>query len=211
MTHSNIAETAPNRPVRGALPRRLASGLLLLGSIVLAPAHAEVAAPGEYRIDPAHTSVSFRISHLGVSDLLGRFNELDGRFTLNPKGRSRVEMTIKTASVDTNHKKRDDHLRSPDFFNARQYPVMRFVADQVAFNANGEPTRIDGELSLHGRTRPVSLAVQAVGAGKDPWGGYRAGYNASTVIKRSDFGMNFMPGGIGDEVTLTLAIEGIKQ
>ncbi|NOX76591.1 MAG: hypothetical protein GXP17_08285 [Gammaproteobacteria bacterium] len=184
---------------------------MLLGGLGLTSARAEIAAPGEYTIDAAHSTLTFRVSHLGISDLLGRFNAFEGNFTLNPKGASKVELTIKTASVDTNHKKRNEHLRSPDFFNAKQYPVIRYSADQVRFNSKGEPTSISGDLTLHGKTRPVILTVQSVGAGKDPWGGYRAGYNASTVIKRSNFGMNFMLGGIGDEVTLNLYIEAIKQ
>lgn len=184
---------------------------LLLVALAQTPAWAEVAAPGEYKIDPAHSSLSFSVSHLGVSDTLGRFNDFDGSLVLNPGGRSSAEVNVRTKSIDTNHSKRDEHLRSPDFFNVRQYPVMRFHAQQVSFNAAGEPTSISGSLSLHGKTRPVTLTVQAVSAGNDPWGGYRAGYNASAVIKRSEFGMTFMPGGIGDEVTLTLNIETIKQ
>jgi polyisoprenoid-binding protein YceI len=189
----------------------IASRSLLLAVLVQTPVWAEVAAPGEYKIDPAHSTLSFSVSHLGLSDTVGRFNDFDGRLALNPGGTSSAEVNVRTRSVDTNHGKRDEHLRSPDFFNTRQYPLMHFRADQVSFNAAGEPVSITGSLSLHGKTRPLTLAVQAVGAGKDPWGGYRAGYNASAVIKRSEFGMNFMPGGIGDEVTLTLNIETIKQ
>lgn len=172
---------------------------------------AEVATAGSYKIDPAHTNVQFSVSHLGTSNLVGRFNNVAGDISLKSNGDSRVEVTIQTNSVDSNHEKRDKHLRSPDFFNAKQYPLMKFVSNKVSHNNKGEPVSVTGKLSLHGVTQDVTLAVKPVGAGKDPWGGYRAGYDATTTIKRSVFGMNFMPGGIGDDISITLNIEAIKQ
>jgi len=174
-------------------------------------AAAEAVAAGNYKIDPAHTTIQFTVSHLGVSDLSGRFNLFEGGITLAPNGNSEVNVSIQTASVDTNHRKRDDHLRSPDFFNAKQYPEMRFVSKKVSNNAYGQPIKVQGDLTLHGKTRPVTLKVSPVGAGADPWGGYRAGFNATTTIKRSAHGMNFMQGGIGDDITITLNIEAVKQ
>jgi len=172
---------------------------------------AEVAPAGSYKIDPGHTNVMFSVSHLGFSNLAGRFNKMEGDISLNPKGNSKVTVNIKTASVDSNHDKRDTHLRGPDFFNVKQYPVMKFVSDKVSYNAKGEPVQVSGKLSLHGKTKSVTLAVTPIGAGKDPWGGYRIGYDATTTIKRSDFGMNYMQGGIGDDIQITLNIEAIKQ
>ena len=172
---------------------------------------AEVAPAGSYKIDPGHTNVMFSVSHLGFSNLVGRFNKMEGDISLNPKGNSKVTVNIKTASVDSNHDKRDTHLRGPDFFNVKQYPVMKFVSDKVSYNAKGEPVEVSGKLSLHGKTKSVTLAVTPIGAGKDPWGGYRIGYDATTTIKRSDFGMNYMQGGIGDDIQITLNIEAIKQ
>ena len=172
---------------------------------------AEKAADGNYTIDPAHTSVIFSVSHLGISELVGRFNTLEGSMKLIAGGDSSVKVTIDTASIDTNHRKRDDHLRSPDFFNARQYPEITFVANKVSYTANGEPETMTGTLSLHGKKNPLTLTVTSIGAGKDPWGGYRIGYKASTTIKRSDYGMTYMTGGIGDEINITLNIEAIKQ
>ncbi len=172
---------------------------------------AEVAPAGSYKIDPGHTNVMFSVSHLGFSNLVGRFNKMEGDISLNPKGHSKVTVTIKTASVDSNHDKRDVHLRGPDFFNVKQYPVMKFVSDKVSYNAKSEPVKVSGKLSLHGKTKNVTLAVTPIGAGKDPWGGYRIGYDATTTIKRSDFGMNYMQGGIGDDIHITLNIEAIKQ
>jgi polyisoprenoid-binding protein YceI len=184
--------------------------LALLGALTLDPVGAATTTPGSYEIDPAHTSVSFSVNHLGISTLAGRFNSVEGDITLAHKGGSSIEVSIETASVDTNHEKRDEHLRGPDFFNAKQYPVMKFSASKIDFSGD-KSERIKGELSLHGKTKPVMLTVEPIGAGDDPWGGYRAGYKATTVIKRSDFGMDFMPGGIGDDISVTLNIEAIKQ
>ena len=188
----------------------ITGAMALAVAMTLTPATAETARPGDYKIDPAHTSVTFTIGHLGISRLSGRFNTVAGNMKLAPGKNSSVSVSIDTASIDTNHKKRDDHLRSPDFFNARQFPKMTFHAEGIELN-DASPQRIDGTLSLHDKTRPVTLMVEAVGAGKDPWGGYRAGYTATTTLKRSDFGMNFMPGEIADEVAITLNIEAIKQ
>jgi len=184
--------------------------LALLSTCTSVSVWAETAKPGSYKIDPAHTTVMFTVNHLGTSNLVGRFNTIEGDLTLEPKGSSKVEVSIETASVDTNHEKRDVHLRGPDFFNSKQYPKMKFTSSKVHFS-NGVPEKIEGKLSLHGKTHPVTLAVEPVGAGADPWGGYRAGYHATTVIKRSDYGMNFMPGGIGEDIKVSLNIEAIKQ
>jgi len=180
-------------------------------TLISNPVLAEVATAGAYMIDPAHTTVQFTVSHLGTSNLAGRFNTVEGGINLEPNGDSSVEVTIQTNSVDTNHEKRDIHLRSPDFFNAKQYPVMKFVSDKVTYNSMGEPVSVAGKLSLHGETQDIALTVKPVGAGEDPWGGYRVGYDATTTIQRSNFGMDFMPGGIGDDISITLNIEAIKQ
>ena len=180
-------------------------------TLIATSVSAEVAPAGSYKIDPGHTNVMFSVSHLGFSNLVGRFNKMEGDISLNPKGKSKVEVSINTASVDSNHGKRDAHLRGPDFFNVKQYPVMKFVSDKVSYNGKGEPVKVSGKLSLHGKTKSVTLAVTPIGAGKDPWGGYRIGYDATTTIKRSDFGMNYMQGGIGDDIQITLNIEAIKQ
>ncbi len=170
----------------------------------------QAAEPGHYRIDPAHTTILFTVGHLNTSKLIGRFNQFEGDLKLQP-GQGEIDIRIQTASVDTNHQKRDKHLRSPDFFNARQFPEMRFVSRQVRFDERGEPVAAEGTLTLLGKNRPVTLNITPVGAGKDPWGGYRAGYSATAHIKRSDFGMDYMLGGIGDDIAIQLEVEAIKQ
>lgn len=187
--------------------------LLLAATVSLSlPAQAESAAAGKYKIDPVHSSVVFSMAHLGLSQFgNGRFNTFEGDFNLNPNAKSDVSVTIQTASVDTNHQKRDEHLRSPDFLNSKQFPIMRFVSRKVSYAASGEPVSIEGDLELHGVTKPATFLVKAVGAGKDPWSGYRSGYTATSVIKRSDFGMKFGLPDIGDDISVTMQIEAIKQ
>ncbi len=172
---------------------------------------ADPAKPGHYVIDSGHASAIFSISHLGYSELQGRFNELEGEFDLNPAGHSKLEVRIKTASIDTNHKKRDEHLRSPDFFNARQFPLITFTSTEVKYNSKGEPVSISGNLTMHGKTRPLTLTVKAKRAARDPWGSYRSGYSASARLKRSEFGMDYMQGGIGDDVSLMIDMEAIRK
>ena len=175
------------------------------------PVFADVALNGSYKIDPAHSNVQFSVGHLGIGNIVGRFNTVAGNFNIDSKGSSKVDVTIEVTSVDTNHEKREAHLRSPDFFNVKQYPTMKFVSDKVSYNAQGEPISVSGSFTLHGKTQNVTLTIQPVGAGKDPWGNYRAGYTATTVIKRSAFDMNFMADGIGDDISITMNIEAIKQ
>lgn len=196
-----------NTIIKTSLNTMAFAGLLIFSQNALA----DIAQQGSYKIDPAHTSINFSVTHLGTSVLNGRFNTVAGSLYFFPKGSSKVEVTIDTASIDTNHKKRNDHLKSPDFFNVKQFPEMKFSSKKVEYSNTGEPNKIEGTLSLHGETNPVTLDVKAIGAGKDPWGGYRAGYTATTKINRSDYGMKFMQGGIGDEVTIVLNIEAIKN
>ncbi len=192
--------------------RFMVAGSMMGSALLLSQsALADAAQPGHYVIDAGHTSAHFSISHLGYSDLQGRFNTIEGEFDLKPGGGSKLEIRIKTASIDTNHKKRDDHLRSPDFFNARQFPLIRFTSNEVKYNAKGEPVSILGKLSMHGKTQPLTLKVTAKRAAKDPWGSYRSGYSASARLKRSAFGMDYMQGGIGDEVELKIEMEAIRQ
>ena len=165
-----------------------------------------------YGIDHDHSNFLFKINHLGVSNTIGRFDEFSGTFSLDTKepGKSALSLTIQTASVDSNVKKRDDHLRSPDFFDATTFPTMTFVGTTFK-KVSDTVFEVTGNFTLHGVTRPLTLTVTKVGEGTDPWGGFRQGWSSSFTIKRSDYGMNFMPGGIGDEVTVMVEIEGIKK
>jgi polyisoprenoid-binding protein YceI len=184
------------------------AALPLLGA---GPAAAHSADPGQYKIDPTHSYAFFTVTHLGVSRFTGRFDKLTGDVTADGQGpANKVVAEIDVNSVDSGFADRDKHLKSPDFFAAAQYPKAKFESTKVVFDAKGDGA-LAGNLTLHGVTKPVTFKLQHVGAGKDPWGGYRSGYVATTTLKRSDFGMNFMLDGLSDAVELTLNIETIKQ
>lgn len=165
---------------------------------------------GNYAIDASHTSVNFRVDHMGYSKILGRFGDVSGTLAVSEQGSGKLNVIINTASVDTNHDKRDDHLRSPDFFNAKQFPEITFTS-ALKINGNTEKQQLNGEVEILGVKRPVLLTVQKGKEGNDPWGLYRIGYSASTILKRSEFGMDFMSGGIGDAVEIEIQLEAIKQ
>lgn len=176
---------------------------LLLTTAVIASTSTFAA---DYQIDPAHSAVTFEVGHLGVSRTLGRFNEFEGSFTYGEDGKSgSASLTIQAASVDTNHEARDKHLRSPDFLDVKQFPTLTFKS--TSFDGK----ELKGDLTIHGVTKPVSFEVEKVGEGKDPWGGYRAGFEASTTIKRSDFGVSYFIPGVTDETELDIFVEGIRQ
>lgn len=164
----------------------------------------------DYQIDQTHTTVQFIAGHLGISHTVGRFNDFSGSYEMNDNpATNRVEFVIQTASIDTNHGKRDDHLRSPDFFNAKEFPTITFKS--TGYEGSNEQGQLTGEMTMLGKTRTVTFDVIKVGEGKDPWGGYRHGANASTVIDRTDFGMDYFVPGVPAEVQINLFIEGIRQ
>jgi polyisoprenoid-binding protein YceI len=183
---------------------------VLLAATTLASAKA-----GEtYTIDVEgqHAFIDFRIKHLGYSWLLGRFNDFSGEFVVdreNPAN-SRVEVEIDTASVDTNHAERDKHLRNENFLNVDAYPKARFVSTAVEPTGDGKGV-IKGDLTLNGVTKPIEIAVEEIGHGPDPWGGYRAGFLGTTTLKLADFAIDYDLGPASRTVELTLSIEGVRR
>ena len=169
-----------------------------------APASADA-----YKIDPSHTFAVFTVSHLGFSTTHGRFNDISGQFTEDGDGGS-IEISIKAGSIDTNDAKRDKHLRSPDFFNVKQFPKLAFKSTSVKKGADGSIT-VTGEFTMHGVTKNITVKGKHVGTGKDPWGGTRSGYDLEFSLKRSDYGMNYMLPGVGEDVKIMVSVEGIKQ
>lgn len=172
-----------------------------------------------WTIDPDHSNVGFKVKHLMVSNVKGNFDKHTGIVDLNDKDitKSKVEVTIDTASINTNVQKRDEHLRSADFFDVAKYPTMTFVSKKVA-KAGKEKLKVTGDLTLHGITKEVVLDVDALSKeSKDPWGNIRRGTTAITKINRKDFGLTWNAaletGGVvvGDEVLITLEIEMIKK
>ncbi|MDX1653602.1 MAG: YceI family protein [Candidatus Competibacteraceae bacterium] len=169
-----------------------------------------------FKIDPDHTDVAFMVSHLGYSDMIGEFYGVEGEFTYdqNDPAASSVTVIIPTATIDTRHEDRDQHLRSPDFFNAVEFPEMTFESTEV--KVTGEDTlEVTGDLSLLGVTKPVTLEVTVNKVAPHPLPNYNgvltAGFSARTTLNRSDFGMNTFLPAIGDEVRLLLEVEGMAQ
>ncbi len=165
-----------------------------------------------YHIDPEHSTVLFRIKHLGITYVYGRFNDLSGLLKIDDKtpASSSVDVFVKAKNIDTFNSERDNHLRSLDFFNAKKFPVISFHSKSFK-KVDHDMYKVTGDLDFHGVTRPLTVNVERTGAGKDPWGGYRIGYEMTFTIKRSDFGMTTMLNGVGDEVQITVSIEGIRK
>lgn len=170
------------------------------------------AAPNTYEVDPHHSAAIFRIKHLGIAYVYGRFNDLSGTFKIDDEtpANSTANISVKTKNVDTFNSERDNHLRSPDFFNAKKFPVISFKSKSFT-KISKDKYQVAGDLALHGVTRPLTIEVERTGAGNDPWGGYRIGFETTFTIKRSDFGMDFMMGGVGDEVRIIVSIEGTRK
>ena len=184
--------------------------IIVLGMLAILSSLAQ--AVETYKLDPMHTSIVFRVKHLGVAYVYGRFNGPSGTFVFNETSpsKSAIEMQAETNNVDTAVEKRDTHLKSPDFFNTGGYPTVSFRSKSVK-KLNEAVYEVSGDLTLLGKTRPITVEVNATGAGKDPWGNFRRGFETSFSIKRSDFGMTFMMDGVSDEVNLTVSVEGIRQ
>lgn len=165
-----------------------------------------------YDLDKVHTSLIFRAKHLNVSYFYGRFNEIDGNFSIDQSdpANSRFDITVQVESIDTNSEKRDNHLKSPDFFSAKQYPQLTFKSTGVK-SAGDDKLEVTGDLTCHGVTKSVTVDVELTGTGQGPRGKPRAGFEAVFTIKRSDFGMEFMIGPLSDEIKIMFAAEGIAK
>ena len=175
---------------------------------------AQQALAADYAIDKQgqHAFINFKISHLGYSWLYGTFKDFDGSFSFDAKApeASKVNVSINTASVDSNHAERDKHLRSGDFLNVEKNPTATFASTSV--KSTGEGTAdITGNLTLNGVTKPVVIKAKFLGEGSDPWGGYRAGFEGSTTLKLKDFDIQKDLGPASQEVELILSVEGIRQ
>ncbi len=183
---------------------------LVLGSALMGGQ----AMAADYAIDKQgqHAFVNFKISHLGYSWLYGTFKDFDGTFSYdaaNPEA-SKVNVTLKTASVDTNHAERDKHLRSADFLNVSKHDTATFESTSV--KSTGEGTAdVTGNLTLNGVTKPVVIAAKFIGEGQDPWGGYRAGFEGTTTLKLKDFDIAMDLGPASETVELIISIEGIRK
>lgn len=187
----------------------------LLGSAVLATSLiAGNVMAADYDIDKPgqHAFVNFKISHLGISWMYGTFKDFEGTFSFDAKKpeASKVQVTLKTNSVDTNHAERDKHVRSSDFLNVGKHPEAKFVSTKVS-NVNGKAFDLTGDLTINGVTKSVVVNAEVTGEGKDPWGGYRAGFHGVTNIKLTDFGIKNTLGAASENVELTISLEGVRK
>lgn len=174
--------------------------------------------PTVWKIDPVHTHVQFSVRHMMVSNVKGVFAKSSGTVTLdeNDFTRAKVEVDIDVSSIDTREPQRDTHLKSADFLEVEKYPTITFRSTKIV--PNGDAFTMTGDLTIHGVTRPVKLAVEAPGpVAKDPWGGTRRGFEAAGELNRKDFGLVYNQaletGGVlvGEKVKLALEVELVQQ
>jgi polyisoprenoid-binding protein YceI len=188
--------------------------MLALGAALVAGDTVK-ANPVAWTVDPAHSEVSFRVRHL-TGRVRGHFKEFSTSLMADPAQLTTgsVSVEVKTASVNTENEKRDTHLRGPDFFDVEKFPVMTFKSTKV--ESNGKDLALSGDLTIRGVTKPVVLKGTFNGKVVDPWGKERLGFEVSTTIDRRDFGLvwNKLVEGsslVGDEVTIDIAIEAVKN
>ncbi|MCG7984848.1 MAG: YceI family protein [Candidatus Thiodiazotropha lotti] len=192
--------------------KRNFSVFLSLFPVLLFYAQSGIASSYVIDTEGGHAFIQFRISHLGYSVLAGRFNKFSGEFvydTSNPSKAS-VSVLVETASIDSNHAERDKHLRDDDFLAVKQFPEARFVSSSYLERKDGTGL-LKGNLTLRGVTRPIEIEVEHVGAGSDPWGGYRRGFTGKTRLVLADFGITKYLGDAAKEMELILGIEGIRN
>lgn len=189
------------------------SSLALLGAFAFLP----TANATHYTVDQSHSHVGFKVRHL-VSKTAGEFRDFEGEFTFDPAhaSASTVKLTAKSGSINTNNEKRDQHLKSGDFFDVEKFPTLTFESKKVT-STGKDKYNVEGNLTIHGVTKPATFAVEYTGAAKDPWGNNRVGFNATTKVNRKDFGIvwnkTLDTGGlmIGEDVEVALEVEGIEK
>ncbi len=167
-----------------------------------------------FDIKGQHAFIQFKVKHLGYSWILGEFRTFDGSFSYDEKHpeKNKVSVRIESNSIDTNHAERNKHLRSPDFFDVEKYPIITFVSTSYEDKGNGKAL-IHGTLTLRGVSKDIVITANQIGTGKDPWGGYRRGFEGHATLHLSDYNMPFAAklGPISENVTLFLSIEGVRQ
>jgi polyisoprenoid-binding protein YceI len=192
--------------------RQFAAFASALASVLVFAGFAQ-GATETYKADPVHSTSVFRIKHANAAYFWGRFNEPMGTFTIDDadptKSTFNVELTVD--KIDTNNDKRNAHLKSPDFFNAKQYPKITFKSTSVKAGNAPNLLEVTGDLAMHGVTKPITVQVELTGKGEFPPKVQRAGVEANFVVKTSDFEIKGMPSALSDEVKVVVSLEGIKQ
>ena len=193
------------------------SALALSAALALAATSPARAGVESYKIDPGHSMVGFKVTHI-LSRVPGRFTKYSGTIALDPNDLStaKISAEIDAASINTDSEARDKDLRSASFFEVEKFPKLTFESTAVVPNGANRAT-LKGNLTMHGVTKPVDLDVDVLGFAADPWGGYRASFEAKATINRKDFGMTFNKvldnGGllVGESVEITLDVEAVRQ
>jgi polyisoprenoid-binding protein YceI len=186
------------------------SMLILAGVLFPVVVAVPAQAAEDYTIDGMHAGVTFKISHLGLSWVHGRFNSFTGSFAIDPDAaKCSFAMTIQTESIDTANQKRDEHLRSPDFFNVKQFPTITFKSTAVKAITKGY--EVTGELTMHSVTKPITFALQGGRKAEFPKGVQRTGFSTDLVLKRADFGFDKFAEALGNDVYISISFEGIKK
>ncbi len=185
--------------------------VLSLG-LSLSAGFSTVRAADTFTVDPVHSSLIFRVKHFNVGHIYGRFNQYSGSFAFDERNPAdcKLDIEVRIDSIDTANADRDKHLKGPDFFNAKEFPAMTFKATRMKA-ADEKTYDVTGDLTIHGVTKPVTVKLERLGTAKDPRSGKpRTGWETTFSINRSDFGMKYGVPAIGDEVRITVAIEGIQ-
>lgn len=185
---------------------------LIVALTTLGLASTSASAAEKYEVDPVHSNVLFKAKHLGVAWVYGQFLKTSGEFTYDGDDASNnsVKWEVEAGSVFTNNKKRDDHLRSSDFLNAKQFPKITFESTGVK-EAGDDELEVTGKLTLHGVTKEITTTVKETGAGEGPQGKFRRGFHTKFAIDRTDYGIKTMPGGISNEIKIIVSVEGVRQ
>ncbi|HZU96112.1 MAG TPA: YceI family protein [Planctomycetota bacterium] len=172
---------------------------------------APVLAGDKYKVDPVHTTVHFKVSHMNAGRYIGRFNDTSGTVEWDSAdpSKSKIEVEVAVESLDTHQEGREKHLKGPEFFNAKQFPKITFKSTKI--EKDGEKYKMTGDLALHGETHPVTTSFEITGKAKDPKGVEHVGGEAIFKVKRSEWGMKEHLDMIGDEVEMTVEIEAAKE
>lgn len=192
--------------------KKLKSLFIGAAAFLMAPIALANATTYDIDVPGMHASINFKVNHLGFSWLAGRFDKFEGFYihdAQNPAN-EKVEVTIDTRSINSNHAERDRHLRSDDFLNVNKHPQAKFISTSVSDQADGTKL-IKGNFTLNGITKPLEIVASKIGEGTDPWGGYRSGFEGKTEFKMKDYNFKRDLGPSSATVYLELHIEGIKR
>jgi polyisoprenoid-binding protein YceI len=198
------------------MKKTMLTGLITAGLIscsILSTLSTSSVQAADYKVDVkgAHAFIQFKIKHLGYSWLLGRFNTFDGGFSYDSKApnSAKINIEIETKSIDSNHSERDKHLKGSDFLDVSEFPKARFISQSILFS-DTQNAIVTGEFTLKGVTKKITFPIVKIGEGKDPWGGYRAGFSGTTSLKLSDYGITYNLGPASTHAEIELHIEGIR-